>query len=144
MVVLFAVGCTTVTLAPCDLPDSGIMGDSQVMADAGTDASVDPTIRDFRLTVLTNPVTLTPGSTTDIQIRVERAPGYTNPVLLVPWGLPDVLYQDRENRVGEDITTIRVSVPEDSTLPSGEGNCVIDGSDGTGLRESASTRWIVP
>lgn len=145
LVVLFAVGCTTVTLAPCDIPDSGVMGDSQVMGDAGTDANVDPTIRDFRLTVLTNPITLTAGTTVDLQIRVERAPNYTNPVLLVPWGLPDGAdYQNRENRAGEDITTIHVRVPDDAEIPSGEGNYVIDGSDGTGLRESTPAHWIVP
>ena len=142
----FAVfGCdVTVPVAPCDTDSGPMVGDAG-MPDSGTDAAVDPTIRDFRLTVLTNPVMLVAGESSMVEIRVERAPGYTRPILLTPWGLPDgVDYLSRENRPGEDITVLVYHVSEDGVGPFSVPNYVIQGDDGTGLRESTPARYEVP
>lgn len=118
-----------------------------MVSDGGLGDSGDPTLHDFRLTPLTNPVVLVAGQTATLQVRVERAPGYTLPILIDLWSLPDgVDYVNRENRVGEDITTFTLHVSEDGAVgPIGVANYAIQGSDGTGLRESTPAHYeIIP
>jgi hypothetical protein len=100
----------------------------------------DPTVTDsFRITLVSNPVVLVPGSQTAMLVRIDREPGFDLPVLVEVFGLPDgVWWQSREEREEDPdgIVIVYLNTSEDGAGDFTVPNFVVQGSDGTGLRQT--------
>jgi len=131
LVSISLTGCLTALGTPaCEMPDAG----------PDTGPVGDPTVTDhFRITLLTNPVVLVPDEGTAVMVRIDRAPGYDLPVLVELFGMPegvDWLSREEREEDPDGIVIVYLHTDEfgarDFTVP----HFVVQGSDGTGLRQS--------
>lgn len=125
-IVVCLASCNVSGQASCSVTDAAMSNDSSVSSG-------------FHVTLITNPVVLIPDEQTAIMVRVDRAPGYDLPVLVELFGMPEgVDWLSREERVEDPDGIIILYLNTDEfgarnfTVP----HFVVQGSDGTGLRET--------
>ena len=107
--------------APATAPPRGSaivwMGTSEARAascvsptqDAGPADAFDPRPPGFAIVVLDPELTIAPGESVPLRVRIERAGSFDAPVLVELWGLPATLTtQSREARAEDVITELTI------------------------------------
>lgn len=133
--ILHCTGCvysrvTTTCQEPT--PDAGVVDDGSVSSG------------DYILSTLFDSVSLSRSTSVDVEVVVDRDPGYSEPVLVELWGLPDgVFVQPRENRMGDPGGMTRLVLRASEESWTGETNIAVRGSDGQGLQHTLAIHLIV-